>query len=140
MSNVLTITELEPEDRPYVTYRGQPYYYRLPATLGLRDHIRYLNLRRELGTVWVPEPTDEQDARADQVLRELVALIVDAPEAVRDKWGLAVNFAVYDAYRSLPDFLMAPTERAALPESPSARPTSAATSPASAASTAPVTG
>lgn len=125
-----------------VRYRpGAPYSLRLGDELGLRQQVHLAKLVTEFHKIATSgnEITDPEMARAESILDELVALILEAPDSVRQRLTYGQKVAILQAYPKVSEGF--PRAVMAAPQDHlSAKPTSGVSSPASPVSTVSTTG
>ena len=125
-----------------VHYRpGAPYSLRLGDELGLRQQVHLAKLVTEFHNIAISgqEISDAEMSRAETILDELVKLILEAPDSVRERLTYGQKVAILQAYPKVSEGF--PRAVMAAPQDHlSARPTSGASSRASVPSTDSTTG
>lgn len=93
---------------PLVAIDGKPYPLRMPDTLTLIEYRRMAYVLPRLEDLWEKaadlahplSPKDERELR--QLFREITGIVLQAPEAVRDKLVDLQHVAIYHSFLRLP--------------------------------------
>lgn len=132
---ILSIEDLVPEDRPYLTINSKPFYFRHPSTLGLADQVRLLRMANAWTRFDHATASDEALVEAAENVKRTAQMMVEDADEEIEALPFGQQVAIVEAWAKVrAAFQSGPVNRAGR------RRTSGSSSRPSPASTAPTTG